>query len=130
MLVDGASGGVGMAAVELAKAMGALVIAGVSVPEKKELPVAAGADRVLCYGRTRDSYRQFKTDVKEAAAALGRARAGGALRACEVYQVELAPYYATTRRSSAPFRGRRQAACPLLSGSIEKNCEDGVRSAA
>lgn len=71
VLVDGASGGVGMAAVELAKAMGALVIAGVSVPEKKELPVAAGADRVLCYGRTRDSYRQFKTDVKEAAAALG-----------------------------------------------------------
>ena len=60
----------------------------------------------------------------------GRARAGGALRAYEVYQVELAPYYATTRRSSAPFRGRRQAACPLLSGSIEKNCEDGVRSAA
>ena len=71
VLVLGASGGVGMAAVELAKAMGALVIAGVSMPEKMELPVAAGADRVFCYGRDRDSYRKFKTDVKHAAADLG-----------------------------------------------------------
>ena len=45
VLVDGASGGVGLAAVELAKAMGALVIAGVSVPDKKAFPVTAGADR-------------------------------------------------------------------------------------
>ena len=71
VLVDGSSGGVGMAAVELAKAMGALVIAGVSMPEKMDLPVAAGADRVFCYGRDRDSYRKFKVDVKQAAAELG-----------------------------------------------------------
>ncbi|TDI25886.1 MAG: NADPH:quinone oxidoreductase family protein [Acidobacteria bacterium] len=71
VLVDGASGGVGMAAIELAKAMGALVIAGVSIPEKQEFPVAAGADRVLCYGRDRASHRQFKNDVKHAAAELG-----------------------------------------------------------
>ena len=71
VLVDGASGGVGMAAVELAKAMGALVIAGVGVPQKKEFPVAAGADRVFCYGRDRDSHRQFKNDVRQAAAELG-----------------------------------------------------------
>ena len=71
VLVDGASGGVGMAAIELAKAMGALVIAGVSIPEKKEFPAAAGADRVLCYGRDRDSHRRFKNDVKHAAAELG-----------------------------------------------------------
>ena len=71
VLVDGASGGVGMAAVELAKAMGARVIAGVSIPEKKALPAAAGADRVLCYGRDRKSHRAFKNDVKQAAAELG-----------------------------------------------------------
>jgi NADPH:quinone reductase-like Zn-dependent oxidoreductase len=73
VLVDGASGGVGMAAVQLAKAMGAQVIAGVSVPEKQQYPAAAGADRVFCYGRDRDSYRAFKNDVKQAAGQLGHA---------------------------------------------------------
>ena len=71
VLVDGASGGVGMAAVELAKAMGAQVIAGVSTPEKRELPAAAGADRVLCYGTDRDGYRRFKDEVRGASAELG-----------------------------------------------------------
>ena len=71
VLVDGASGGVGMAAIELAKAMGALVIAGVSIPEKEAFPAAAGADRVLCYGRDRDSHTRFKNGVKQAAAELG-----------------------------------------------------------
>jgi NADPH2:quinone reductase len=71
VLVDGASGGVGMAAVELAKAMGATVIAGVSVAEKQEFPLAAGADRVLCYGRDRDSYRAFKKEVRAVATELG-----------------------------------------------------------
>ena len=71
VLVDGASGGVGMAAVELAKAIGAQVIASVSIPEKREYPLAAGADRVLCYGRDRDSYRAFKKEVRAAATELG-----------------------------------------------------------
>ncbi len=71
VLVDGASGGVGMAVIQLAKIMGAQVIAGVSIPEKKELPVAAGADRVLCYGKDRESFRNFKNEVKQAAAELG-----------------------------------------------------------
>ena len=69
--VDGASGGVGMAAIQLAKAMGAKVIAGVSVPEKQSCPAAAGADRVFCYGRDLDGYKNFKNEVKQAAAELG-----------------------------------------------------------
>ena len=71
VLVDGASGGVGMAAVELARAMGAHVIAGVGAPDKREPPAAAGADRVLCYGRDRDGHRRFKDEVRRAAAELG-----------------------------------------------------------
>lgn len=71
VLVDGASGGVGMAAIQLAKAMGAQVIAAVSVAEKQPLPQAAGADCVLCYGKHQDSYRAFKNAVRQAASELG-----------------------------------------------------------
>lgn len=71
VLVDGASGGVGMAAIQLAKAMGAQVIAGVSVPVKTDPPKSAGADRVFCYGHDRDSYKNFKNEVKQAATELG-----------------------------------------------------------
>jgi len=71
VLADGASGGVGMATVQLAKAMGADVIAAVGSEEKMEVPTEAGADRVLCYGRSRETYRQFKQDVRETAAQLG-----------------------------------------------------------
>ena len=71
VLVDGASGGVGMAGIELAKALGAKVIAGVSTDEKAKYPAAVGADRVLTYGRDRDSYEAFKVQVKQAAKELG-----------------------------------------------------------
>jgi len=71
VLVDGASGGVGMAAVSLAKAMGAQVIAGVSMPEKMEFPVEAGANRVFCYGSDPDSFKKFNNEVKQAASELG-----------------------------------------------------------
>ncbi|PWR22423.1 NADPH:quinone oxidoreductase family protein [Zavarzinia compransoris] len=51
LLVLGAAGGVGLAAVELGKAMGARVIAGVSTDEKAALARAHGADEVIVYSR-------------------------------------------------------------------------------
>jgi len=50
LLVLGAAGGVGLAAIEIGKAMGATVVAGVSSEAKAEAARAAGADRVMIYG--------------------------------------------------------------------------------
>jgi NADPH2:quinone reductase len=49
LLVLGAAGGVGLAAVELGKAHGARVIAAVSSEEKAEVARAAGADEAIVY---------------------------------------------------------------------------------
>ncbi len=51
LLVLGAAGGVGLAAVEIGKAMGARVVAAVSSEEKAQAARDAGADDVLIYGR-------------------------------------------------------------------------------
>jgi NADPH2:quinone reductase len=60
VLVLGASGGVGQAAVQLARAMGANVLAGVSRPERAAAALAAGADAVIDLSRAdlRDSLRE------------------------------------------------------------------------
>mgnify|MGYP001160567671 CR=1 FL=1 len=50
LLVLGASGGVGLAAVELGKTMGARVIAAASTDEKLEVAKNAGADELINYG--------------------------------------------------------------------------------
>lgn len=50
LLVLGASGGVGLAAVEIGKALGARVIAGVSSEGKAAIVRDAGADDVIIYG--------------------------------------------------------------------------------
>ena len=52
LLVLGASGGVGMAAVQIGKALGAEVIAAVSTAEKAEAVEEAGADHVIRYDET------------------------------------------------------------------------------
>jgi NADPH2:quinone reductase len=49
LLVLGAAGGVGLAAVQLGKAMGARVIAAASSPEKLEVARQAGADDLIDY---------------------------------------------------------------------------------
>ena len=60
VLVTGASGGVGLAGVEIAKALGATVIAGVTSAEKGELARRHGADHVinLALPKLRDSLRE------------------------------------------------------------------------
>ncbi len=58
LLVLGAAGGVGLAAVELGKAMGARVIAAASTPEKLALAKEHGADELIDY---------TKEDLKERA---------------------------------------------------------------
>ena len=59
LLVLGASGGVGLAAVEIGKAMGAKVIAAASSAEKLEVAKAAGADELINY-----SDSNLKDEVK------------------------------------------------------------------
>ncbi|MCJ8190461.1 NADPH:quinone oxidoreductase family protein [Sphingomicrobium aestuariivivum] len=51
VLVLGAAGGVGLAAVELAKAYGARVVAAVSSPDKARVAKEAGADDCVIYAR-------------------------------------------------------------------------------
>jgi len=60
VLVLGASSGVGRAGVQLARAMGARVLAGISRPERAATAVAAGADAVISLSREnlRDTLRE------------------------------------------------------------------------
>src|SRR6195952_421135 len=51
LLVHGAGGGVGLAAVEIGKLLGATVIAAASSEEKLAVAQARGADHVVLYGR-------------------------------------------------------------------------------
>jgi len=51
LLVHGAGGGVGLAAVEMGKMLGAIVIAAASSQEKLEVARARGADHVVLYAR-------------------------------------------------------------------------------
>ncbi len=59
VLVLGAAGGVGLAAVEIAKARGAIVIAAASTDEKLALCAEKGADHLINY-RTQDLREQLK----------------------------------------------------------------------
>lgn len=69
LLVLGAAGGVGLAAIELAKVMGARVIAAASSREKVDLCLKHGADTGLVYGRgpfDRDGQKQLSEQFKQA----------------------------------------------------------------
>ena len=69
LLVLGAAGGVGLAAVELGKARGARVIAAVSSEEKAEAALKAGADEAIVYPRgpfDKDGSKALATMFKDA----------------------------------------------------------------
>ncbi|WP_375290976.1 NADPH:quinone oxidoreductase family protein [Qipengyuania sp.] len=69
VLVLGAAGGVGLSAVELAKAYGCRVIAAVSTEEKGEVAKKAGADDVVIYPRApfdKDTSKSVAQQFKDA----------------------------------------------------------------
>ena len=67
VLILGASGGVGLAAVDIAKAKGARVIAGVSTNEKAKICKDYGADEVIIYGtgpKDKEEAKAFSAELK------------------------------------------------------------------
>ena len=72
LLVLGAAGGVGLAAIELGKAYGARVVAAVSSEEKAAAAKAAGADETIIYGRAPFDKGQSKALAEQFKAAGGR----------------------------------------------------------
>jgi NADPH:quinone reductase-like Zn-dependent oxidoreductase len=73
MLVLGAAGGVGLAAIELGKAFGARVVAAVSSEEKAAACREAGADETIVYGRAPFDKDQSKALAEAFKAAGGKA---------------------------------------------------------
>ncbi|WP_192929978.1 NADPH:quinone oxidoreductase family protein [Sphingomonas sp. NIC1] len=72
LLVLGAAGGVGLAAIELGKAYGARVVAAVSSEEKAAAAKTAGADETILYGRAPFDKDQSKALAEQFKAAGGR----------------------------------------------------------
>ncbi len=75
LLVLGAAGGVGLAAIELGKAFGARVVAAVSSEEKAAAARAAGADETIVYSRAPFDKDQSKALAEQFKAAVGKAGA-------------------------------------------------------
>ena len=74
LLVLGASGGVGIAAIELGKAMGAKVIAAASTQDKIDMCMAHGADEGFIYpsgNLDRDQQKQLSNKIKELTGGMG-----------------------------------------------------------
>jgi NADPH2:quinone reductase len=63
VLVLGAGGGVGLAAIQVAKALGCPVLAVASTEEKRALAAAAGADEVAGYDDVKGTARAWGVDV-------------------------------------------------------------------
>jgi NADPH2:quinone reductase len=75
LFILGAAGGVGAAAIEIGKAMGAKVVAGVSSPEKAAFARELGADDFVIYPKDidKDAQKTLSGQIKAACARLGSA---------------------------------------------------------
>jgi NADPH2:quinone reductase len=74
LLVLGASGGVGLATVQLGKAMGAKVIAAASTQEKVDICIENGADEGFVYpsgNLDRDQQKELSSKIKELTGGMG-----------------------------------------------------------
>ena len=74
LLVLGAAGGVGLAAVELGKSMGAKVIAAASTQEKVDICLEHGADEGFVYksgNMNREEQKEFSNKIKELTGGMG-----------------------------------------------------------
>jgi NADPH2:quinone reductase len=73
LFILGAAGGVGAAAIEIGKAMGAKVVAGVSSAEKAAFARELGADDFVIYPREidKDGQKTLSNQIKAACAKLG-----------------------------------------------------------
>lgn len=65
LLIHGAAGGIGLAAVQVGKALGATVIGAASTEEKRAVVLANGADHVIDYEPVTDGRGTFREKVKE-----------------------------------------------------------------
>lgn len=65
ILVQGATGGVGIPAVRIAKLLGATVIAATRSPQKLEFLRSIGADHAICIADPDGQPRRFRDDVKK-----------------------------------------------------------------
>ena len=99
LLVLGAAGGVGLAAVELGRAYGARVVAGVSSEEKAEAVRAVGADAVLVYPRG-----PFDKDGSKALAQMFKDAVGG--QGADVIYDPVGGDYAEPALRSIAWEGR------------------------
>ena len=99
LLVLGAAGGVGLAAVELGKAYGARVVAAVSSEEKAQAARAAGADEVLIYPQG-----PFDKEHSKALAQLFKAAVGG--KGADVIYDPVGGDYAEPALRSIAWEGR------------------------
>jgi NADPH:quinone reductase-like Zn-dependent oxidoreductase len=99
MLVLGAAGGVGIAAVEIGKALGAHVVAAASSDEKAQLAKEAGADEVVVYPAG-----PFDSEGRKGLAALFKQAVGG--RGADVILDPVGGDYSEAALRSISWAGR------------------------